>query len=1073
VVGHKNDLLGIFAHHKVAANLLMIIMLLGGAFGLERLNVQFFPNFELDVVTVRVVWTGASAEDIEDGITNPLEQRLKNVDNLHKMTSTSTQSVSAITLEFKEGSDPLIALDQTRRLVDEFRNLPQEAETPEISQVIRYEPVARLIVSGPEQHHELRQLARAFESELLARGIDKVDINGLPEQQISIEISSAVLDQLKLSLDDIGRRIDELSRDQPAGLLGRSDGARELRSLDQRRDTWGFAQLPAVAEDSARIDLGSVATIRREAQDSEVTLFMDGKPAVELSLRRAENGNSLAAAEIIEQWLQDTLPTLPPGVEIKVYDQSWQLIKERITLLLKNGATGLLLVVAVLYLFLTGRVAFWVAVGIPVSFMATLFILFLAGGSINMISLFALIMALGIIVDDAIVVGEDALAQHQAGKDPLLAAEGGARRMLAPVIASSLTTIAAFLPLMLVGGIIGNILFAIPLVIVSVILASLLESFLVLPGHLRHSFIHTRTQRRLAVRDRLDRGFEYFRTRLFRPLVTLAVNNRVTTISIALSMLIVVFGLLAGGRLSFVFFPTPESQVIHANATFVAGTPKQRVDAFLEHLNATLQQTERDLEQGRLINVALTYSGTISRDGGRGKATGDQLGSIRLEMTPPDQREIRNEQFIRAWRERIKLPAGLESLNITSRKAGPPGRDLNIRLTGADAESLKNASLALMETLETLSGVSEVQDDMPYGREQFIYALAPVGEALGLTVAELGRQLRTAYDGRLIQIFQDGPDEVEVRVQLPEAERTRLSSLQRINMRLPSGEFVLLSSVTQWSSRRGFEALRHADGRLAAEVSAEVDSSVNNANRILAALEEGVLPELAQRYAIDYSFEGRSADQRETIADMKKGVVLGLVLIYLVLAWVFSSYGWPLVVMAIIPFGLIGALFGHWIMGLDVTILSLFGVFGLSGIVVNDSIILVTFYKQLRINGMSVDQALIESACQRLRAVLLTSLTTIGGLTPLLFETSLQAQFLKPMATSIAFGLAFATLLVLVVVPSLLSVHESIHDRLQQLLPKLFSTLRPADIRTGEPVTTVEKSAAVVSIPEGPRRKAR
>lgn len=1062
MIGHKSDLLGRFAHHKVAANLLMIIMLLAGAFALERLNVQFFPNFQLDVITVRVVWTGASTEDIEDGITNPLEQRLKNVDNLHRMTSTSTQGVSSITLEFKEGSDPLVALDQTRRLVDEFRNLPQEAEKPQISQVIRYEPVARLIVTGPEARAELRRLARGFEAELTARGIDKVDITGLPDQQISIEISSALLDQLKLSLDDIGQRIDELSTDQPAGVLGQNDGARELRSLDQRRDAWGFARLPAVSEGSARIDLGTIATIRREAQEGEVILSKDGKPAVELSLRRAENGDSLEAARILEKWLQDTLPILPPGVAIEVYDESWKLIRERIMLLLKNGATGLLLVVAVLYLFLTGRVAFWVAVGIPVSFMGTLFILYLAGGSINMISLFALIMALGIIVDDAIVVGEDALAQHQTGKDPLLAAEGGARRMLAPVIASSLTTIAAFLPLMLVGGVIGNILFAIPLVIVSVILASLLESFLVLPGHLRHSFLQTRRQRRLKVRHRLERSFEYVRNRLFRPLITVAVNNRAITISIAVSMLIIAFGLLTGGRLNFVFFPTPESQVIHANATFVAGTPEARVDAFLKHLNTTLKETEQALGQGRLVNVALTYKGTISGDNPRAKATGDQLGSIRLEMIPPDQREIRNEQFVRAWRERIRVPAGLESLNIVSRKAGPPGGDLNIRLTGADADSLKNAALSLMETLEGVSGVSEVQDDMPYGREQFIYALSPAGEALGLTVAELGRQLRTAFDGRLVQIFQDGADEIEVRVQLPKAERTRLSSLQDFNIRLSSGEFVPLSTVTRWTARRGFEALRHAEGRLAAEVTAEVDNSVNNINNILASLEAGVLPKLAQQYGIDYSFEGRSADQRETIADMKKGLVLGLVLIYLVLAWVFASYGWPLIVMAVIPFGLIGALFGHWIMGLDLTILSLFGLFGLSGIVVNDSIILVTFYKKLRVDGLSIEQALIEAACQRLRAVLLTSLTTIGGLTPLLFETSLQAQFLKPMATSIAFGLAFATLLVLVVVPSLLSVHESIHQYLQRRLPKLFSRQWPPEAAA---------SATVVSIPEESPRK--
>jgi multidrug efflux pump subunit AcrB len=1066
MIGHKGDLLGRFAHHKVAANLLMGIMLLGGVLALDRLNVQFFPNFQLDIVTVRVVWTGASAEDIEDGITNPLEQRLKNIDNLNKMTSTSTQGVSSITLEFKEGTDPLLALDQTRRLVDEFRNLPNDAEKPEIARLIRYEPVARLIVTGPEDRRELRQFARTFESELLARGIDKVDISGLPEQQISIEISSTLLDQLRLSLNDVGERIGELSRDQPAGILGKSDAARELRSLDQRRDKWEFARLSAVTDGSTRIDLGSVATIKREAQEGEVWLSRNGKPAVELSLRRAEKGNSLQAAQILEQWLQDTLPRLPPGVEIKLYDESWQLIKERITLLLKNGAGGLVLVIAVLYVFLTGRVAFWVAVGIPVSFMATLFILYLAGGSINMISLFALIMALGIIVDDAIVVGEEALAQRRAGKDPLRAAEGGARRMLAPVIASSLTTIAAFLPLMLIGGIIGNILFAIPLVIVSVILASLLESFLVLPGHLRHSFIRIHRVRRQSIRAYLDHGFETVRERIFRPLVTLALNNRGTTISIAVSMLIIAFGLVAGGRLNFVFFPTPESQVIYANVTFVAGTPRQRVEAFLNHLEETLNQAENDLGQGRLVNIAVIRHGRKSGDSRSGNARGDQLGSMLIELIPPDQREVRNEQLIRAWREYIKLPAGLENFTITSRKAGPPGGDLNIRLTAQNAESLKDAALRLMETLKGVPGVSEVQDDMPYGREQFIYALTPVGEALGLTVAELGRQLRSAFDGRLIQIFQDGPDEVEVRVQLPKAERERLSSLWRINVRLPSGEFVPLQSVAQWTSRRGFEALRHANGKLAVEVIAEVDRNINNANRVLASLETDVLPELAARYHIDYSFEGRSADQRETIADMKKGIGIGLILIYLVLAWVFSSYSLPLVVMAAIPFGFIGALVGHWVMGLDITILSLFGLFGLSGIVVNDSIILVSFYKQLNVAaGMSVDQTLIEASCQRLRAVLLTSLTTVGGLTPLLFETSMQAQFLKPMATSIAFGLVFATLLILVVIPALLSAHESLLQRLKNLLPNLFAAPQSETAAQAMADSEIEKTAAVVSIP--------
>ncbi len=1027
VMGHQNDIIGLFAHHKVAANLLMAIMILSGIFALDRLNVQFFPSFDLDVVTVRVVWTGASAEDIEDGITNPLEQRLRSVDNLRKMTSTSAQGISAITIELNEGIDPLLALDNVRRLVDDFRNLPADAEKPEVALVTRYESIARVLLTGLERPDEMRHLARRFESELLERGIDKVEIRGLPLEEISIQVDQARLEELGLGLPQIGERVDAFSRDLPAGAIGRGEATRELRSLDKRRDALEFGEIPIKTEETLNLQLGDIAEIERVARDSTLSLSMNGSPAVEMILQRSETGNSLAAAKVLDEWLADTRPLLPPGVELTVYDASWELIRDRIMLLVNNGAGGLILVVAILFLFLSGRVAFWVAWGIPVSFMATLFILYLAGGSINMMSLFALIMALGIIVDDAIVVGEDAMAHHQMGEDPLLAAEGGVRRMMAPVVASSLTTIAAFLPLMLVGGTIGNILNVIPLVIVAVILASLLESMLVLPGHLRSAFLHSHKVKPDSLRARLDRGYDYFRDRLFRPLVTVAVHHRFATIAAALAALIVAVGLLVGGRLAFVFFPTPEGQVISANVTFVAGTPRSNVDALLEHLQDTLWETERAFDQGKLVNVAIALHG--SKPDSSGGSSADQLGGLQVELTAPDARAVRNEEFIRAWRERIQLPAGLEGFTIASRRAGPPGRDLTVRLFGSDAQTLKSAALAISEVIKGLPGVTAVEDDMAFGREQIIYSLTPAGHALGLTVAELGTQLRTAFEGQLVQIFQDGADEVEVRVKLPRSERESLGTLERLNVRLVDGTSVPLTTVAEWSSRRGFEILRHAEGKLAIEVSADVDSDVNNAGSIIEGLIESTLPELQSAYGISYSFEGRSADQRETFDDMRKGLVLGLILIYVILAWVFSSYGWPLVVMMAIPFGLTGALFGHWLIGIDVTILSLFGMFGLSGIVINDSIILVKFYQEQIDQGVEIRQALIEAACQRLRAVLLTSLTTIAGLTPLLFEKSVQAQFLIPMATSIAFGLAFATILVLLVIPALLSIHESLHGR--------------------------------------------
>jgi multidrug efflux pump subunit AcrB len=592
-------------------------------------------------------------------------------------------------------------------------------------------------------------------------------------------------------------------------------------------------------------------------------------------------------------------------------------------------------------------------------------------------------------------------------------------------MASSLTTVAAFIPLMLIGGTIGNILFEIPLVMVCVLIASLVESFLVLPGHLHHALRHQRQPTTGRLRQHLDRAFDRFRDRPFRALVERAVRYRWTTLAAAGATLILCAGLVAGGRMNFTFFPSPENSTLYASASFVAGSPPQRVRDFLDHLQETLHATAAEFG-GNLIVAAQTRYGESQIAGGRGgSARGDQHGSMMIELTPPDAREVRMNEFIRAWRARIQSPPGLETLLVFSRTGGPPGRDVDIRLVGDSADSLKAAAQELAQSLGTLPGVSAIEDDMPYGSAQLIYRMTPLGEALGLTVEEVGRQLRAAYDGALVQIFQDGEEEVEVRVALPDAERHRLTSLDGFNVILPGGQAAPLGNVVELRSRQGFEALRHAQGRLAVQVSADVDSAVNNAGQILSRLQQAVLPELCARYGVDYSFEGRSADQAETLGDMRQGALLGLALIYIILAWVFASYGWPLVVMTAIPFGIVGAIVGHWLLSIDLTILSLFGVFGLSGIVVNDSIILVTFYQELRAGGMAVQQALVEAACQRLRAVLLTSLTTIGGLLPLLFETSLQAQFLIPMAVSLCFGLGFATLLVLFFVPALLSVYES------------------------------------------------
>ena len=1019
----RNDLLGLLARHPVAANLMMTMMIIAGIWGLSKLNAQFFPNFDIDFVSVKVVWVGASAEDIEKLITEPLEQQLRGVDRAKELRSRSVDGLSLVTLEFKEGTDMGFAVDQVKEQVDLVRNLPATAETPEIGRIINYEPIASVLIAGPDDPRGLRSIVRRFERELLERGISNIRIFGLPEEEIAIQIPSETLRELGLSLEDIGRRVGAASRDLPVGVIGRGESARQLRFKDQRRGELAFADLPVIAgEDGRLLTLGDIADIQRRPQNAQTTVTYRGRPAVEMRLSRSKDADSLKSARIMREWVEQTRPLLPTGFELNVYDERWGYIKDRINLLLKNGATGLVLVILILFLFLNVPAASWVTVGIPTSFMAALGALYVYGGSINMISLFGLIMTLGIIVDDAIVVGEDAVTHFERGDSPLTSVQKGAQRMLAPVLASSLTTIAAFMPLLLVGGIIGIILRTLPVVVICVILASLIEAFLVLPGHLRGTFARVGSYRPRRLRKKLDDGFVRFRETRFRPTIVAGVRYRWLTVALAAAIFIVSIGWIAGGRIAFNFFPVAEGPIFFANVDFVAGTPKKHVADHLDKVEQALWDTN-DHFGGGLVVTAISRLG-LGESGDWERRRSENIGSVLVELVKPDARAVRNRTFIEEWRARIPDAPGLENLSIKEPTAGPPGQDIEVQIMGSSLVAVKSAALTLKNVLIDIPGVSGVEDDMPYGREQIILRLTPTGEALGLSVENLGRQLRAGYEGYLVQVMADNNDEVEVRVVLPDDERNRLDSLNEFEVMLPGGGTVPFANIVTLQTRRGFDSIRHVEGNLAITVTGDVDDAVNNDNRIIANLKQNTLPELEQRHGVRFSFEGRQADQRETLSDMKRGAILALVLIYLVLAWVFGSYGWPLLVMMIIPFGLVGAIWGHTLMNIDLTILSMFGFFGLAGIVVNNSIILVVFYKQIRADGLDPEQAVVEAACQRLRAVLLTSLTTIAGLTPLLFETSLQAQFLIPMATSIAFGLAFATLLVLFLVPALLMIYE-------------------------------------------------
>ena len=1022
-------LLHYFTHHKVAGNLLMLIMILAGGWALLKINVQFFPTMHFNFVSIQIAWPGASAEDVERALLNPIERNLRHLDDLKSIDSTATPGKAKITLEFYQHADMNNAAEKVRQEVDQLRQLPPDAEKPIISKYETYEPIAKVLVqsSHPES---LRPLVRNMENQLLQRGIAKITVTGLPHEEIAIEVPSNKLAELNTSLNQLGTRINELSQDVPAGVVGRGQFTQRVRSLAQRRSAEEFTQLPIVANDQGQlIKLGDIAHITRRPRENSVTIQHLKQPAVELSLFRTTYMNSLSSARILKQWVKDITPQLPPGVSLTLYDQAWQHLAERIALLLKNALGGLILILIVLYLLLHRIVATWVAIGIPVSFLGALMAIYLLGGSINMISLFATIMGLGIIVDDTLVVGEEALSLYQSGQPAITAIENAARKMFPPVMASSLTTICAFIPIALVSGIMGKFIIAIPLVIISVIIASLIECFLILPNHLLHSFKRFKTQD-YPIRKTIDTRFQQFRETVFKPLVTKAIQYRCITQSLAFATLIVVVGIIASGHLSFDFFPSPENRMIQVNFQMLAGTPTADRDAFLQQLIDSLQATDNELsaaDESHIITFASYLNRSADPNSDRDEfINSEERGSILLELTSTDKRSVTNTQFINHWRSKLIIPPSLLNLSIMPRQVGIPGKSLNIQLIGNDQQQLKQASNALQAELRQFKGVSNIEDNLPYGQQQIIYQLSQQGLAMGLTTQNLGQQIRAALSGHLVQLFHLPNEELEVRIMLPKSERDQLASLQHLPIVTAQNNIVPLDSIATLRQQRGIDIINHSQAQPSVNISASIDPNVNNANAIIKTLSKDFFKRLHTDYGIRLAFKGKNEEQINTLKDLRYGSLLAIIMIYIILAWVFRSYSMPLLILCTIPFGFIGAIIGHIVMGLNLTVLSLFGLFGLSGIVINDSIILLNCYKQCRQKYPNKNEAIVAAATQRLRPVLLTSLTTIAGLAPLLFETSFQAQFLIPLVTTLCFGLFMSTFLILLVLPAMISTFENI-----------------------------------------------
>lgn len=1032
-------IIALFAAHKNAANLLLALMVIAGIYGLLKLNSQFLPDFGIDVVSVRVEWPGATAADVDSNIVQAVEPEVRFLDSVKRVKSSAYEGLANVSIEFEAGSDMQAALSDVEAAISRIRTFPEDSKTPDISRIVRYETLMRVVMSGPYPETSLKAYAKRLRDGLLERGIDKVDLIGTLDEEILVEVPSPVLRRLDLTLADIAAKIGETSQDLPSGDIGR--GQRQIRSLGLLRTARGLEGVEVKAlEDGRKIYLRDVAEVREGFDDDGVMARRRSLPAVELHVQRAVSADALKNAKIAETYLSGVIPTLPSNLTVERYDIATDLLQDRINLLIRNGGSGLIIVILVLMVFLKARVAFWVMIGIPASLMATFGVMLATGQTVNMVSLFGLIMTIGIIVDDAIVVGEHADTRSQLGLSPLAASVSGAQRMAIPVLSAALTTISAFLPLFVISNIIGQIISAIPLVVVAVLIASLIECFFVLPGHLRGAVGRSDPESKsIAARYRnwFDGGFASLRDGPFRRLVEIAFNWRYATLAVALALFVLAVGLVAGGRVGFSFFPSPESDKMFANVEMVPGTPRAQTQAMLDEMDRALYTVAKNFEgeSTDLVRMSVAKIGTsVGRSQGSSSgAPTDSIGGLIVELRTADKRDVRTQAFVDAWRAEIRPTAGTDNFTIREAIGGPPGRDVDVRLIGTDIAALKRAANEVQLLLKRYPGVSAIEDDLPYGKLETILEVSQRGRALGFDTASVGRQVRNAIEGAIAKRFPRADEEVTVRVKLPDSELDT-DLLDRLYLRAPSGAEVSLAEVISRRPNQSFARISREDGGRQVSVTAKLDTGIISTVDALAAIQRDGLWDIAKKYGVEVSFKGKSEEREETFADMRIGALIGLAGIYIILAWVFASYTRPVVVMAIIPMGFVGAVVGHWLLDYNMTILSMVALIGLAGIVVNNAIILVTTM-EWRARSESLRDSIVGGACDRLRAIILTSATTIGGLTPLLFETSLQARFLIPMAVTIVFGLACAASLVLFVVPALMGVQDDLRRLLGRPSP--------------------------------------
>lgn len=993
--------------NTVAANILMWVCLIGGVFGFMNMTKEVFPEFELDLVTISVAYPGASPEDVEQGIVLAVEEAISSIEGIVEVNSTANEGAASVLVEIEESEDAQAVYDRIKQEVDRITTFPEDAEVPNVSLTARKRGVVTLVVYGDTDELSLRNLAEEVRDGLLQNpGITQVDLTETREQEIHVEVPEAKLNAYGLTLQGIADNIRANVVEVSGGSISTQSGEILLRVSERRDFASEFAALPIVSPvNGTPLNLGDIAVVRDGFQDVDKYATFNGKPSIEISVSRIGDQTPIGISDATREALEKIRPLMPEGVEIAVVNDRSETYKQRQELLAKNAVMGLILVMVLLTIFLDWKLAFWISMGIPISFLGAMLFLPLFGVTFNMISMFAFIIALGIVVDDAIVAGENIYEYRQQGMSLLDASIQGARDVAVPVTFSILTNIAAFAPLLFVPGFLGKIWGVIPTVVCTVFVVSLMEAIFILPAHLAHSKegkgkFHDWQQK-------FSKGFSVFIERRYTPIVHRCVEYRYLSMAVGIALMILVISWPVSGRMGFELFPQVESDLSEVRATLALGSTNEQVNRV------------RD----RIVASALK---TVEATGGEQQSTGiyasvnENIITVRTYLTPPGVRPVPTAEFTDQWRKDVGAIPGVESVRFAADSGGPgSGPAFTVQLSHRNVDTLRQASEALALELANYPIVSEIDDGFQNGKAQFSFTLKEEARRLGLSSNEIGRQVRAAFFGSEALRQQRGRNEVKVLVMRPQAEREAQTDVRDLLIRTPQGTLVPLHSLVEFDDTRAVANITRRDGRRTISVTANVNPR-NQAQQVQNATTQDLMPKLMADYpGLSYSFAGRQQDFSEALVGLGIGFLVALLMIYVLLAIPFKSYLQPFIVMLAIPFGIFGAILGHLIMGYSMSIVSMMGILALAGVVVNDSLVMVDYANEKVREGMSPYDAICSSGVRRFRPIMLTTISTFGGLAPMIYETSRQARFMIPMAISLGYGILFATAITLLLVPCL------------------------------------------------------